>query len=125
MQVKEIGGYELVKAQSNTSEDFFNRSFVTYVHNGEERTFFVLYLRYFEEQILQQADFSHMLTFIKQYNLKLKETFALICLLKTPMLMERKRLYISTIDEFVSYLTEEPIDKAIRITADLQKNIEQ
>ncbi|MDG4656049.1 hypothetical protein P6P90_01750 [Ectobacillus antri] len=121
MQVKEIGGYELVKAQSNTSEDFFNRSFVTYVHNDKERTFFVLYLRYFEEQILQQADFSHILVLIKQYNLRLKETFALICLLKTSMLIERKRLYITTIDEFVSYLTEDSIDKAIRITADLQK----
>lgn len=32
-------GYELEKAKPNTSEDFFNRSEVTYILNNKERTF--------------------------------------------------------------------------------------
>ena len=49
MLIKECMGYELEKEKSNTSEDFFNRSEVTFVEDGEVRTLHVLYLRYFDE----------------------------------------------------------------------------
>ncbi len=48
MDVCRLYGEELQKSRSNTFEDYFNRSEVTYRDGGEERTLSVLYLRYFE-----------------------------------------------------------------------------
>ena len=39
MIIKGYVGYELEKEKPNTSEDFFNRSEVTYILNGKEKTF--------------------------------------------------------------------------------------
>ena len=49
MLIKECIGYELEKEKSNTSEDFFNRSEVTFIEDAEEKTLHVLYVRYFDE----------------------------------------------------------------------------
>lgn len=47
MNICRLHGEELQKSQSNTFEDYFNRSEVTYRDGGEERTLSVLYLRHF------------------------------------------------------------------------------
>lgn len=39
MLINQSGGYELEKEKSNTSEDFFNRSEVTFVDEGEEKPY--------------------------------------------------------------------------------------
>ncbi|MGL4819811.1 MAG: hypothetical protein ACRC5C_07510 [Bacilli bacterium] len=49
MKIVAFGGEALEKAQPNTSEDFFNRSYVTYIEEGKEKTLYVLYLRHYEE----------------------------------------------------------------------------
>ena len=54
MKIISCHGYELQKAQPNTSEDFFNRSEVTFVDDdGTERTLHVLYVRYFDERFFE------------------------------------------------------------------------
>lgn len=53
MNICRLHGEELQKSQSNTFEDYFNRSEVTYRDGGEERTLSVLYLRHFETALLE------------------------------------------------------------------------
>lgn len=107
MLIKECKGFELEKEKSNTSEDFFNRSEVTFIEGGEERTLSVLYVRYFDE-------FVHEFTPYKEGSIMeevdsgitFKDIVALVCLLKNPGLRNRKRLYINSKHEFASYFQD-------------------
>lgn len=102
--VKQCKGYELEKEKPNTSEDFFNRSEVVYVENGEEKTLHVLYVRYFDEQISDFTPYSENPVFqTSTRDITFKELVALVCLLKNPGLRHRKRIYINNMNEFASY----------------------
>lgn len=102
--IKECRGYELVKEQSNTSEDFFNRSEIIFSEEGTEKTLHVLYVRYFEEIFPEITPFTNEPLFIEGgREVMFKDIVALVCLLKNPGLRKRKRLYISSKQEFVSY----------------------
>jgi len=122
--IKECKGFELEKEKSNTSEDFFNRSEVTFIENGEEKTLHVLYVRYFDE-ILQEftpylqdpilADQGLEVTF--------KDIVALVCLLKNPGLRGRKRLYINSKHDFAAYFQDIDFSKLPEVFQSLkQKN---
>ncbi|MED1863608.1 hypothetical protein P4V41_09120 [Fictibacillus nanhaiensis] len=90
---------ELEKEKPNTSEDFFNRSEVTYECNGKTQTFYLLYVRYFEEKLqeeLTQHDFWN--NYLSVY--KVTEIAALTALLKNPAYLRRKRSYINKYEEF-------------------------
>lgn len=106
MRITEIKGYELEKAQPNTSEDFFNRSEVTFVENGEERTFHVLYIRYFDEIF---SEFLHIgvendpVFQIGEKAVYFKDLVAITCLIKNPSFRHRKRIYINTKEDFARY----------------------
>jgi hypothetical protein len=107
LQIKECIGYELEKEKSNTSEDFFNRSEVTFVEDGEERTLHVLYVRFFDESIHEFTPYHQNPIFTHgEIEVGFKDIVALICLLKNPGLRNRKRLYINSKHEFVSYFQD-------------------
>ncbi|MCM3586454.1 hypothetical protein M3182_11985 [Mesobacillus maritimus] len=103
MYIKQCTGYELEKEKSNTSEDFFNRSEVQYIVDGEEKTLYVLYLRYFDEMISKFIPFEQDPIFkVGTRDVSFKETVAICCLLKNPELRHRKRVYINSEKEFAT-----------------------
>jgi hypothetical protein len=102
--IKECKGFELEKEKSNTSEDFFNRSEVTFVEDGQEKTLHVLYVRYFDEIFHEFTPYKQDPIFVQKENeVNFKDIVALVCLLKNPGLRSRKRLYINSKYEFASY----------------------
>lgn len=123
MLIKECIGFELEKEQSNTSEDFFNRSEVTFSENGEERTLHVLYVRYFDELLKEFTPFEQDPIFVQEEKeTTFKDIVALVCLLKNPGLRERKRLYINSKHEFASYFNDINFQKLPEIFTSLNKN---
>ncbi|MBM6619929.1 hypothetical protein [Bacillus suaedaesalsae] len=112
MQILECKGYELEKAQPNTSEDFFNRSEVRFVEDGEEKTFHLLYIRYFDEVFSQFTPFQEDPIFnIAGKEVFFKDIVAIVCLIKNPSFRHRKRVYINTQKEFEQYFSEINVDK--------------
>lgn len=126
MRITEIRGYELEKAQSNTSEDFFNRSVVTFEDAGEQRTFHVLYIRYFDETFaefipnMQQKE--DPIFEVGDRQITFKELVAIICLIKNPSFRQRKRIYINTKEELASYFEGVNISMLKEIFEGLQHN---
>ncbi|MQR95726.1 hypothetical protein [Fictibacillus phosphorivorans] len=112
MLIQHIDGMELEKEKPNTSEDFFNRSEVTYELNGKTQTFHLLYVRYFEEK-LQEELTQH--EFWKEYLsfYKITEIAALTALLKDSAYLKRKRSYINSYDEF-RQLFNQPNEELLR-----------
>ncbi|MCM3566739.1 hypothetical protein [Neobacillus mesonae] len=122
MLIKECKGYELEKEKSNTSEDFFNRSELTFVEDGVEKTLHVLYVRYFDEIFPEFTPFQQDPVFSGDgYEVNFKDIVALVCLLKNPELRERKRLYINSKNEFASYFKEINFDRFSEIFSALQQ----
>lgn len=104
MIIKKSIGYELEKEKSNTSEDFFNRSELTYIDEGKEKTLHVLYLRYFDELFTEFVPFENDPMFKAEgKDIYFKDLVALACMIKNPGLRSRKRLYLHTQKEFASY----------------------
>ncbi|MEH7441756.1 hypothetical protein V7201_05390 [Bacillus sp. JJ1122] len=101
MLIKQCVGYELEKEKSNTSEDFFNRSEVTFVEDGKEKTLHVLYVRYFDELIGSITPFEADPPFkAGSSEVYLRDLVALAALLKNPGYRHRKRVYINVQREF-------------------------
>jgi hypothetical protein len=112
MIIKECRGYELEKEKSNTSEDYFNRSEITYIENGKEKQLHVLYVRYYEENFKEYTPFESNPVFqIGDKEIYIRDMVALTCLLKNPGLRHRKRLYINTEKEFKFYFQEVDFNK--------------
>ncbi|WP_413309068.1 hypothetical protein AA0X95_11795 [Bacillus sp. 1P10SD] len=112
MQIKECKGIELEKEKSNTSEDFFNRSEVTFIDNGEEKTLHVLYVRYFDEFLQELTPFKQDPILVQNENeIFFRDIVALCCLIKNPGLRSRKRLYINSKNEFASYFQDINFEK--------------
>ncbi|KGM44674.1 hypothetical protein P9D43_14060 [Neobacillus niacini] len=123
MLIKECTGYELEKEKSNTSEDFFNRSEVTFIDGSEERTLHVLYVRYFDEFLQELTPFQEN-PILSQDNIEVnfKDIVALVCLIKNPGLRNRKRLYINSKQEFASYFQDIDFDKLPEIVLAVKQN---
>lgn len=121
MDILKVNGYELVKEKSNTSEDYFNRSEVTFIENGEERTLSVLYVRYFEEKVSEVTSYNSDSIFqINNLDVSFKEIFALICLLKNSRFQQRKRVYINNQLEFNQLLQETDFEQVRLILETIQ-----
>jgi hypothetical protein len=121
--IKEYVGYELEKEKSNTSEDFFNRSEVTFVEDGEVRTLHVLYLRFFDEFIHEFTPFQQDPVLSQgEIEVMFKDIVALVCLIKNPGLRQRKRLYINTKVEFASYFQDIDYNKLPEILLAVKEN---
>lgn len=115
MRILNCRGYELEKAQPNTSEDFFNRSEVTFEDEGQEKTLHVLYIRYYDETF---AEFIPSLSGeadpifeIGDYKVTFKDLVAITCLIKNPSFRQRKRIYINTQEELAGYFEGVDIPK--------------
>lgn len=107
MFIKKCTGYELEKEKSNTSEDFFNRSEITFEEDGVEKTLHVLYVRYFEDSLREFTPYeSNPIFSAGSREVELKDIVALACLLKNPGFRHRKRVYINTQMEFASYFKD-------------------
>ncbi|WP_246942319.1 hypothetical protein [Bacillus pinisoli] len=107
MQIIDCSGFELEKAQPNTSEDFFNQSEVTFVEDGEEKTFHLLYIRYFDEVFPEFTPFTEDPVFqVSGRDVLFKDIVALVCLLKNPGFRNRKRVYVNTQKEFSQYFKD-------------------
>jgi hypothetical protein len=101
MIIKRCKGYELEKEQSNTSEDFFNRSEVTFIENGSEKTVHVLYVRYFDELFDRFTPYNQdPIWKFGVHEVSFKDIVAISCLLKNPGYRHRKRVYINSEREF-------------------------
>ncbi|PEY30307.1 hypothetical protein CN354_25190 [Bacillus cereus] len=116
-------GYELEKAQPNTSEDFFNRSEVTYILGEQEKTFSVLYVRYFEEILQEITPFEGNPVFkIEEQDIYLRDIVALACFVKNKELHGQKRVYINVLEDFQNYFDDKTVVKVQNIMAELHKN---
>ncbi|MGX5554827.1 hypothetical protein [Bacillus cereus] len=123
MIIKGYVGYELEKEKPNTSEDFFNRSEVTYILNGQEKTFSVLYVRYFEEVLEEITPFEGNPVYkVEEQNIYLRDIVAICCLMKDKELRAQKRLYLNNMEEFQQYFDEGTVSKVQEILAELHKN---
>ena len=123
MLIKECKGFELEKEKSNTSEDFFNRSEVTFVEDGEEKTLHVLYVRYFDQIISEFTPYQQDPIIVQEgIEVDFKDIVALVCLLKNPGLRSRKRLYINSKQDFASYFQDINFNKLPEILLALKQN---
>ncbi|TYS68340.1 hypothetical protein FZC76_11450 [Sutcliffiella horikoshii] len=119
MRIIKCRGYELEKAQPNTSEDFFNRSEVTFEDDGEEKTLHVLYIRYYDEtfgeSIPTMSGEADPIFEIGEKQITFKDLVAIVCLIKNPSFRQRKRIYINTQEELASYFEGVNIPKVREI----------
>jgi hypothetical protein len=123
MRIRRCQGYELEKAQPNTSEDFFNRSEVTFFEDGVEKTLHVLYVRYFEESFPSFTPYEQDPIFtVGQRDVYFKDIVALVCLLKNPSFRHRKRIYVNEEKEFRRYFEHIEFTKLPEIFAALETN---
>ncbi|UII54695.1 hypothetical protein LS684_13605 [Cytobacillus spongiae] len=121
MIIQHCRGYELEKAQSNTSEDFFNRSEICYIEDGQERSLHVLYVRYFEEQMAEFTPFSSDPVFqAGDRQVEFKDLVALACLLNHPGFRHRKRVYINNQAEFASFFKTLDFEKLPKLFEELE-----
>ncbi|MEE6451806.1 hypothetical protein RAH41_14620 [Gottfriedia acidiceleris] len=113
MLIYNCHGYELVKAQPNTSEDFFNRSEVEYEYNGQKIVTSVLYVRFFEEQLSEVSDLKTRLDENGDQSVDFRDIVALALIIKNPDYRGRKRIYINELDQFVKELQGADFDKLV------------
>lgn len=115
MRIINCRGYELEKAQPNTSEDFFNRSEVTFEDEGQEKTLHVLYIRYYDETFAEfipsMSGEADPIFEIGEKKITFKDLVAITCLIKNPSFRERKRIYINTQEELAGYFEGVDIPK--------------
>ena len=123
MKIISCHGYELQKAQPNTSEDFFNRSEVTFVDDdGTERTLHVLYVRYFDERFFEWTPYEQDPVFqASGKDVYFKDIVALVCLLVDPSLRTRKRVYVSEEEELRRYFSSIDFAKLPKVFESLAK----
>ncbi|MDR7236967.1 MULTISPECIES: hypothetical protein [Neobacillus] len=125
MLIKDCKGIELEKEKSNTSEDFFNRSEVTFVEDGVEKTLHILYVRYFDEIRHEFTPYEQDPIFVQQgHETTFKDIVGLVCLLKNPGLRSRKRLYINSKQEFATYFQDINYNKLPEIFLSLNEKKE-
>ena len=111
------------KEKSNTSEDFFNRSEVTFFEDSEEKTLHVLYVRYFDEFFPEFTPYQQNPILMKDnIQVTFKDIVALVCLIKNPGLRKRKRLYINSKQELASYFQDIDFEKLPEIVLEVKKN---
>ena len=122
MKLIQCRGYELEKAQPNTSEDFFTRSEAIFALNGEERTLHVLYVTFFEEEARAIIPYSEDPLFrAGNREVNLRDIVAFIYLLQQPQATDRKRIYVNDQSEFLKYLKNTNFEEVERIIRQLEQ----
>ena len=117
--IKACLGNELEKERSNSPEDSFTRSEVTFVDQHKEKTLYVLYVKYFEE-LLSNQNVNDPLTTIGDRPVFFRDIAALLCLLHNPENQQHKRIYISSQKQFLDIFEKADYKKALSIYQALQ-----
>lgn len=121
MEIKQCEGYELQKEKPNTSEDFFNRSDVTFTVDGEERVFHLLYVRYFDEFVQECTPFEEDPLFTAgNREVTFRDIVALVFLMKNPGYRERKRVYINQEREFKKTFEDMEFDRIKEVFEEIE-----
>ncbi|MDM5199572.1 hypothetical protein QUF79_16260 [Fictibacillus enclensis] len=120
LKIRSFAGYELQKAKSNSPEDLFNRSEVKYTHQGKDRSFELLYVRFLEEQL---PDLTEQLTMENGEQLAVKDIAALACLLQADGYLERRKVYINNQDQFSILFQNLDWNKVKKIWVQLEQHI--
>lgn len=121
MKIIRSNGYELEKEKSNTSEDFFNRSEVTFAENGQEKTLHVLYVRFFEEQMQNFTPYEQDPIFkANSREVFFRDIVALVCLLKNPGFRHRKRVYINSQQDFADVFSGINYEKVTEVLMSIE-----
>ncbi|MGN1386837.1 MAG: hypothetical protein ACI4XS_09560 [Bacillus sp. (in: firmicutes)] len=122
MKLIQCRGYELEKAQPNTSEDFFTRSEAIFALDGEERTLHVLYVTFFEEEARAIIPYSEDPLFrAGNREVNLRDIVAFVYLLQHPQATDRKRIYVNDQSEFLKYLKNTNFEEVERIIRQLEQ----
>ncbi|PJN89955.1 hypothetical protein [Bacillus sp. mrc49] len=104
MRIVACNGFRLEKEKSNSPEEFFNRSVIQYIKDGEEKALNVLYLRYFDEMVTQWTPYHANPVFqTPKREIFMADLIALVCLLRDQSLVNRKRMYINSEKELAGY----------------------
>ncbi|WP_347549796.1 hypothetical protein ABFG93_20210 [Pseudalkalibacillus hwajinpoensis] len=111
MRVTNVAFEQLEKERSNSPEDSFVRSTVTYEQNGKMKTFHVLYPVIFAERAIEEGVWSREST--------IHEAVALNLL---PQYPGRKRLYLSGESEFLSSLKEADLSELFAAIQQIKLN---
>lgn len=116
-------GYELEKAQPNTSEDFFNRSEVEYEINGERFVTHVLYVRFFEEQLSEISELNSTILYDNgEESVYFRDLVALALIIKNPAYRGRKRIYINELSQFAEELKGVDFEKLVGYARSIRQN---
>ncbi|WP_261129201.1 hypothetical protein [Bacillus sp. Marseille-Q3570] len=107
MIITSITGTELEKSKSNSPEEFFNRSEVTFRDGKSEKTLAVLYVRYFDEKISELSSFETEELFEMDGRIiHLREIVALLALKTNPAYVKRHRVYINDEQQFAALFND-------------------
>lgn len=112
MKIITCAGYELTKEKSNSPEDLFSRSVVKYRDGGRIKELQVLYVRYFEELLMERAA-QQTVEFLTRY--PVKDCLALLYVLKNKGFLSMKKVYINTESDFFNIFEDLDIHGVERI----------
>jgi hypothetical protein len=112
----------LEKEKSNTSEDFFNRSELIFEEGGIEKTFQVLYVRYFEEILHELTPFKQNPIYkVGTKDIYLRDIVALVYFITTPSYRHRKQVYINTQREFSTHFQQVNFEKLLTLVQEIEE----
>ncbi|MDM5211833.1 hypothetical protein QUF94_10295 [Peribacillus sp. NJ4] len=116
MRIVACNGFGLEKEKPNSPEEFFNRSVIEYIKDGEEKTLNVLYLRYFDEMVTRWTPYpANPLFKSSKRDIYMADIIAMVCLLKDPSLVNRKRVYINAEKELAGYFENIDFEKLEKV----------
>lgn len=112
MNVMRLSGMELEKEKPNTSEDFFNRSEAVYGDGGREKTFQLLYVRYFEDMLAAKLGWDKDAVLeASGRTYGIKDIAALAVLMADEGNKNKRKAYINDFDEFAKLFTDDNVNK--------------
>ncbi|HEU5138964.1 MAG TPA: hypothetical protein VFT51_03250 [Bacillales bacterium] len=121
MLIKKCEGVELEKSSPTSPEDAFNRSIVTFEAEGKERTFHLLYLRFFEDHLVEFLPFQQDPLFkVGDREVTIKDVAALAALIHNPSYLQRKRVYINEPEPFIAFYQNLHFDEIRNVFESLQ-----
>ncbi|HEX7064215.1 MAG TPA: hypothetical protein VF199_04040 [Bacillales bacterium] len=121
MLIKKCEGVELEKSSPTSPEDAFNRSVVTFEAEGRERTFHLLYLRFFEARLAECIPFLKEALFtVEDREVTVKDVAGLAALIQNPSYQQRKRVYVNEAEPFMAFFQNLDFDEIRNIFESLQ-----
>jgi hypothetical protein len=107
-----LSGIELEKEKPNTSEDFFNRSEAVYRDSGKEKSFQLLYVRFFEDQLAERLEWDkNAVMEVSGRTYAMKDIAALAALTADDQNKNKRKAYINDFDEFAKLFSDVNVNK--------------